>query len=113
MELAPYEITILQELLRNERRQKEVWLNNVHENHFPDTVRGKNVKQITVEDISYCHNRWCRLGQINILLDKLEIEQTKINESFTIPSYGKIVHPNKKLESEKLQEELEKKIKEG
>ena len=110
MELAPYEVTILQELLKGERSKREVWL-STHEGHFSDSVRGKKIKQIGIEDISYCHNRWCRLGQINILLDKLEIEQTKINEAFTLPSYEKFIHPDKTLESEKLQEELEKKIK--
>jgi len=88
VDLAPYEIELIQELLRERRRKKEVFL-GVHEGHFPDYV--KRVKDIDAKATSHCHNRWCRLGQVNILLDKLEKAWQQINEDLTTPSYMKIL----------------------
>lgn len=87
VDLAPYEITMLQKLLREQRQNREIMISD-HEGHFPKYVR--RIEDIDANAVSHCHNRWCSLGQINILLDKLEEAWKNINEDVTVPSYQRI-----------------------
>ena len=108
IDLAPYEIAILDELLK-ERRTNTGLLISTHEGHFPSFVKRR--RDIDIEAVGHCHNRWCRLGQINILIAKMGIAQAKINEGFETLSFEKIVHPNKEYPSDRMQRELDEKLK--
>jgi len=49
-----------------------------HIGHFPDNVRSLKDFYENPLALRYCHNNWCEIGQINLLMEKLETARDRM-----------------------------------